>query len=248
MNVAAKFARDRLMRDWCSKKQLCFTEWKEYCVTKRLRMRRLNELIAKAQHQVALDAIRECAWGLKVNSRLSARLKKFCYIFRHRRLQVAISKWKEASYFEVVQHYEATKEHLYHRDRNDAFDREKLQLSIVRSMLCLRLGKIYKGSFLALVSNAQRKRLEKVKIGQGRDKVDAVRVRRAIQKWRLRAQATIFARQKKNNYQLVGYRHMFLRKCFTAMRQQFELKTRIARILSHLSTQSSRFQLDFAFK
>lgn len=79
----------------------------------------------KNARQIAFDAIREKAWGVKKNSKMGQKIRKIIWAWENLRKILMFTKWKEAIFTNVTNKRKNMEISLFHRIKNDGFAREK---------------------------------------------------------------------------------------------------------------------------
>ena len=113
-----------MFRFCVGKKKAVLTAWRQLVSNRRESCRRLAVLARRSARQTAVDAIRDFSWNNFVTARRRRYLTRLVKARYRGSTIVAFGVWK-ARCFQLVRHRRSTtSETLYHRERNDRFQRE----------------------------------------------------------------------------------------------------------------------------
>lgn len=95
--------------------------------------------------------------------------------------------WKTKSYH-FIKNEEAQKiEKNFHTERNGEFSRSDRKQNVVQSDVDVYQRKLMKTCFIDLFNNRCTLQFERIRAAEMRDKLEALRGRHAVQKWKARA-------------------------------------------------------------
>jgi hypothetical protein len=154
----------------------------------------------KNARQIAFDAIRDRAWGIKCDNRLSKKMSKILWAWINIRMMKMFTKWKQACFFNVREKKGQMEVTLFHRIKNDGFAREKRQNGVVDSQYSVYHKKLLKDSIIALFDYKCKKLYDKKLHADMISKLWALQARLAVQKWKARSRKTLFCRYLARNY------------------------------------------------
>lgn len=165
------------------RREYVFNLWKNYCYDKSRWCLRLEVLMKKNARQIAFDAIREKAWGVKKNSKMGQKIRKIIWAWENLRKILMFTKWKEAIFTNVTNKRKNMEISLFHRIKNDRFAREKKQDSVIESSYGVYQRKLLKKSIITLFDYKCKKQYDTLQQNRMLDKLEALRARWAVQKW-----------------------------------------------------------------